>query len=474
MKDNKIVFSKQISQRAILTYFIALAIVSVLYFNYTMPLGFIALGIVSVLGFFLLTSRWSKEWGTRPESLFVRYIFLSALILRLIWVFGSYFYYLSTYGTPFEFDSADALSYHEYASWINRSFRTVWDVFALFFTPGNFDGISDVGYPLYLTLLYKVFGEGILLPRIIKAFISAYTCVLVYKLGSRTFGEPTGRLSGIMMALMPNLIIYCGYHLKETEMIFLEIAFLERLDYVIRYKKASFWNILIPMLLAGSLFFFRTVLGAAAIFTFISTVLFSSSPNMKKGLKRLSYFGWGLLCIAVLWGGKVSTAIEGYWEQKDTNQSKRRYEQTVRGNQWAKYATGTVMAPMVLVLPFSTMVNIDQQYAQQAKHGGNYIRNFMGFFAILAIYEALRRKKWRDFVLIGAFTFSYLGVVSLSGFSNSERFLLPALPGLILMWSYGYSALREKTYRLLTPWCVVVILMEFAWAFFKLGSRGLI
>ncbi len=474
MKDNRLVFSRQIAQRAILTYFIALAIVSVLYFNYAMSILFIAIGIMSVLGFFLLTARWSKDWGARPESLFVRNLFVSALILRLIWVLASYYYYIYAYGTPFEFDSADALSYHAYASWINKACSSIWTIFGLFFGPGNFEGISDVGYPLYLTLLYRIFGESVLLPRILKAFIGAYTCVLVYRLGSRTFGEPTGRLAGIMMALMPNLIIYCGYHLKEVEMIFLEVAFLERLDYFVRNKKGSFWGIVVPSLLAGSLFFFRTVLGAAAVFTFISTFLFSSAPKMKKGMKRLAYIGWGVLCIIVLWGGKASTEIEGYWEQKDTNLSKRRYEQTAGGNQWAQYATGTVMAPMVLVLPFSTMVNIDQQYGQQAKHGGNYIRNFMGFFAILGIYEALRRKRWRDFVLIGAFTISYLGVVSVSGFSNSERFLLPGLPGLIMMWSYGFSSLREKTYRLLTPWCAVVVLMEFAWAYFKLGSRGLL
>ena len=106
------------------------------------------------------------------------------------------------------------------------------------------------------------------------------------------------------------------------------------------------------------------------------------------------------------------------------------------GNQWAKYATGTVMAPMVFVLPFATMVNVDQQFGQQEKHGGNFIRNYMGFFAALAIYEALRRKKWRDFSLIGSFVIAYLGVVSLSGFSNSERFLLPWLPCLIMMWAY--------------------------------------
>jgi hypothetical protein len=151
----------------------------------------------------------------------------------------------------------------------------------------------------------------------------------------------------------------------------------------------------------------------------------------------------------------------------------KRYEQTLRGNLWAKYATGTVMAPMAFVLPFSTMVNVDEQYGQQEKHSGNFIRNFMGFFTLLAIYEALRRKKWRDFVLLGAFVISYLGIVSTSGFSNSERFLLPALPVLIMMWAYGISVLRAKTYKLLTPWCFIVFAMEFAWAYFKLGSRGL-
>ena len=165
--------------------------------------------------------------------------------------------------------------------------------------------------------------------------------------------------------------------------------------------------------------------------------------------------------------------MEGYWADRDENVVSKRQQQTSRGNQWAKYATGTVMAPMVFTLPFATMVDVDEQYGQQGKSGGNYIRNFMGFFAILAVYEALRRKKWRDFVLIGAFVIAYLGVVSQSGFSNSERFLLPGLPCLIMMWAYGVSVLRNKTYKLLMPWCLIVFAMEFGWAFFKLGSRGL-
>ena len=256
-------------------------------------------------------------------------------------------------------------------------------------------------------------------------------------------------------------------------MIFLEVAFLERMDNLIRNRKTTFWNIFFPTILAGSLFFFRTVLGAAAIFAFATAVILSNTPSMKRGWKRTALIGWGVLCLAMIGGGTAMTEIESLWEERDENVANKRLEQTSRGNQWAQYATGTVMAPMAFVLPFSTMVDIDQQYAQQTKHGGNFIRNFMGFFALLAIYEAIRRKKWRDFALIGSFVIAYLGVISLSGFSNSERFLLPGLPCLVMMWAYGISTLRKQTYKLLTPWCFVVFLMEFGWAFFKLGSRGL-
>ena len=463
-------FPKQISLRAIGAYLAALTIISVYYSYYAMSFGYIALGLLFVVGFFLLTSQWSLNWKDIPEKQFIRNLFFIALILRVAWVVGVYYYYTGATGIPFEFDAADSLGYHNEAEWLSQeSWNSIW---LYYFGPGTF-GFSDVGYPLYLTFIYKLFGPGVILPRIIKALLSAWMCILVYRLSARTFGESCGRMAGMMCALMPNLIIYCGLHLKETEMIFLEVAFMERLDSFIRNRKTSFWSILTPTIIALVLFFFRTVLGVVAVFTFVTVVLFSSTPTMKRGWRRTAMVVWGFLCLIMAGGGTIVTEIESYWEAKNENLSRKRYEQTIRGNQWAQYATGAVMAPMAFVLPFSTMVDVSQQHSQQEKHGGNYIRNFMGFFAILAVYEAFRRKKWRDFTIIGAFVVAYLGVVSLTGFSNSERFLLPGLPCLIMMWAYGVSTLRAKTFKLLTPWCLLVVLMEFAWAYFKLGSRGL-
>ena len=464
-------FPRQITYRAVSVYLIALLVVSIVFIDYSMKFIFILLGIVSVLCFFFFTNSLSKDWRDNKNDDYTFRLFVLALSLRLIWVIASYFYYSEVNGNPFEFGAADSMGYHAEAEWLaSEPWSTAW----LYYFGPLTTSVSDVGYPLYLTALYKLIGPNILIPRIIKAFLSTITCILIYKLSARSFGEGTGRMAGIMAALMPNLIIYCGYHLKETEMLFLEVVFLERFDYLVKSRKASFMSIFLPTLAAISLFFFRTVLGAAAIFAFVTTILVSSTPTMKRGWRRTALIAWGVIGLVVIGGGKVATELEEYWEDRDTNLDTKRTEQTSRGNQWAHYATGPVMAPMAFVLPFATFVDVDKQYGQQEKAGGNYIRNFMGFFAFLSIFEAFRRKKWRDFAMIGSFIIAYLAVVSRSAFNNSERFLLPALPCLIMMWSYGVAMLRKSSFRALSAWCIIVFFMEVGWAFFKLGSRALL
>ena len=445
-------FPKQIAHRAIVIFLVALLFISVIYFNYSMSWGYIALGIVWVVGFFLLSSSLSNSYRNATDKSYIKMLLSVALGLRLIWVVASYFYYIHATGMPFELGAADSVGYHDAAVWLAGSpWSTAWNYY---FGPES-NGISDAGYPLYLTVLYKLFGPNIIVTRIIKACLSAFTCFLIYKLASRTFGEQTGRLAGIMAALMPNLIIYCGYHLKETEMLFLEVAFLERFDYLIRSKRINFFTIFLPTVLVVSLFFFRTVLGAAAVFAFASTLILSSAPSMKKTGRRVVLISWGILFVVALSGGTIATEAEGYWEERDENVVSKRYSQTIRGNQWAQYATGTVMAPMVFVLPYATMVDVDEQYGQQEKSGGNYIRNFMGLFAFLAIYEAIRRKQWRNYITIGSFVITYLVVISISGFSNSERFLLPGLPGLILfiylLTSDGKFNLAKSAFLYICP-----------------------
>ena len=460
---------KTIANKGVLLYLISLGVVSVTFFNYAMGIGFMLLGIVGLLGFFLGSNRLLAQWQYISPKRYVNQLFWTAFVIRVIWVFFSYFFYVYYTGKPFEFEAGDSLAYHGEGEWLSHeSWKSVIDYLFV-----HRSGVSDSGYCLYITLVYKLFGPNIIVTRLLKALLGSWMCVLVYKLTTRCIDEKTARMAGVFTMLMPNLIVYCGLHLKEAEMLFLIVAFLERADYVMRCKKVNVINVAVPVLLAFSMFLFRTVLGAVALFSFVTALLFAPRNMMRKGRKVLIAL-WVVVAVIVLAGGTILNEVEATWNNRESNQETKRLQQTIRGNQWAKYATGTVMAPMVFFLPFSTMADTHQEN-QLVLHGGNYVRNFMGVFVLIAFFSALFVKKnWRDFALIGSFLVSYLGVISLSGFAGSERFLLPGLPCLIIFWAYGTSILNARNYRVVKYWYVIIPFIEIGWAYFKIGSRGLL
>ena len=462
-------FPKQIATKAIYLYLGALAAVSIFFFSHAMSLIYILMGILWVVGFFLLTAYCSRKWKENSQKQFLINLTITGLGIRIAWVCFSYFFYTIKTGIPFEFSAGDSLGYWEDAFWLSTEKWTTIKGYLF----GNYKGMSDSGYLLYLTYLYKLIGPTIFFTRILKCLFSVATILFLYKLAQRNIGEEGGRLSSIMACFMPNLIFYCGLHLKETEMVFLMAAYLERTDYLLRSQKYNVFTIAIPVTLTLLLFTFRTVLGAAAIFSFVTALVFTNSSVIGKR-KRILLIGWGLLAVFMFAGGTITNEAEGLWEQRDTNQSNKRLMQTNKGVEWAKYATGTVMAPMMFVLPFPTMVDVDEQYNQQMLSGGNYVRNFLGGFVLIAVFSAIFiTKNWRNLSLIGSFVIAYLGIVSTSGFANSERFLLPGLPCLLIMAAYGVTLLNAKNYKFIKIWYWVVPVMAFAWAFFKLGSRGL-
>ena len=156
--------------------------------------------------------------------------------------------------------------------------------------------LSDYGYPLYLSVIYFLTGKSIFITRLLKAIFGALTCVLVYRVTKRNFGEGTGRMAAVLCMLMPNLIYYTGIHLKETEMVFLVVAFLERTDYAMRSPKLTFKNLILPILLASSLFFLR-IIGRHFLFAFAAALMLSTKERKSRlddllVLLVMVYFRW--------------------------------------------------------------------------------------------------------------------------------------------------------------------------------------
>jgi hypothetical protein len=428
-----------------------------------------AFGLVEVLSFFYFSNQLTRKWADFSEKKFIKKLFQTALIIRLVWVLFSYFFYTYMTGKPFEFDAGDAMFYHSTAAELAvAGLSNIKEVMPKV-------GFSDSGYIVYLSMIYSVVGDIIIIPRLIKVILGAYTCVLIYKLTIRNFGEEVGRMSAIFCMLMPNLILYTGMQLKETEMLFLTVAFMERADSMLRNKKFNFVEIAPPIILATSLFFFRTVLGAAALFALFSALMFSSTKVVGVG-KRIVLMVWVLSAVGYFVGGSMATEVEQVWNERQNNQKNSMDWRSVRknGNKFSKYASTAVFAPLIFVIPFPTVVDTPDQDNQKLINGGNFVKNIMAFFVFFGLIWILKNYKWREYILIGSFTLGYLIVIAMSAFAQSERFHQPAIPFLLIFAAFGISKVTNKTKKYFTWYMMFIFAAIVAWSWFKLAGRGLV
>jgi hypothetical protein len=374
-------------------------------------------------------------------------------------------------GQPFEWEAADALTYDFGARDIARQLRD--GNLAVFKAYFDALGAGDTGYYSYLGILYYLTGDSIIISRLLKALYSAVMCLLIYKLTKRNFGEETGRIAGILCMLMPHFMYYCGLHLKETEMVFLTVAFIERTDYLLRNKNYNVVNIAIPILLAGSLFFFRTVLGATALMAFLTTIVFSAGKVVGWG-KRIMIGIWAIAAIGYFMGGQISMEVEQHWENREDNQRLNMEQRTQRGNVFARYGSTVIFAPMIFAAPFPTLVNTENQENMRLTNGSMFVKNITAFFTMLGIFLLIYRRQWREHIIILAFLIGYLAVIAMSAFAISDRFHFPSVPFALIIAAYGISQMTNQNKKYFNWWTILIFVIIVGWSWFKLAGRGMV
>jgi 4-amino-4-deoxy-L-arabinose transferase-like glycosyltransferase len=371
-------------------------------------------------------------------------------------------------GQPFEFEAADAAGYHNEAIWMSQVIKDgQWNVFWEYYH----DRLSDMGYPLYLAVVYSVFGQAIIIARIIKAILSSITVVLIYKIASRNFGEKTGRMAGVLAFLYPNLIYYCGLHVKETEMVFILSLFMERADFLLRSKKFSYLLLIWVVLLGASLYFFRAVL-AYSVFIALALALLFSSRRVLKFKKKMLFIFTTIIIIGLLTSSSILAEAFDFWEARTSNQSLS-LEVRTQTNVFSKYASALIFAPFVFIAPFPTLVDIESQQNHMLLGGAFYVKNILAFFVIIALVSLLKKQAWRKHVLILAFLVTYLSILAMSKYAIVERFHMPALSVHIMLTAYGISQLNRKNVEFFKYYLFIIALFIIGWNWMKLAGRGL-
>lgn len=260
-------------------------------------------------------------------------------------------------------------------------------------------------------------------------------------------------------------------------MILLAVWAIERFDALLRSQQFKLHTIILPVFLVICLFTFRTALGAAVIIAFLVTLMFTKTSTKRRKRQILI---WSFSLAALIAGAPIYKEISEMWTRKFSDDFAGKTvewrAESKGGNQLAKYAGSAVFAPLIVVIPFPTMVDpqVEAHYNFQRMNGGYFIRNFLAFFVLLGLFKDIKFKKWRNYIFIYAFTFVYLGIIAFSEFAQSERFHLPAVPFLLILAAHSISEFTNKDKRAFSIYMVLLFVAIIGWNWFKLAGRGLI
>lgn len=496
----QVIFPKWLSQYPIVIYILALMVVTFMYSSYSLPWYYVLSGVVSMMVFFLYGAKAAQDTSIekiRKEKNYEKRIFLIAFIPRVIWMLLIYTIFMQNYGNAFGFENADAVYYDQLGQFVaslieNGNFH-FYDEISKW---SGSEDIADMGYGVYAGLIYFVTGsEGvnasmglggtplaIITLRLLKCLWSSLTVILIYRLAKRNFGAQTARVAAIFCALWPNFWYYCGAHLKETEMVFLAVLFVEQADQMLRSRQFTAWKVIPVLLIAAAMFTVRTPLGLVAILALVFSIVMSSTRVVSWG-KRIVVGFMAIALIGIVAGNRIEERAIGLIEQaqgdyQEGNMRWRSERKDASGNtqRFAKYAGAAVFAPMIFTIPFPTMVRpFEGQEVQQLLNGGNFIKNILSGFTILALIMLLLSGKWREHLLPLSFMLGYLVVLTFSAFAHSERFHQPIMPLEMMFAAFGLSVVitKKKYKRWFTYWCVLIFVAAIAWNWFKMAGRGL-
>ena len=468
--------------KSMIFFFLAM-MVCWMVFGYVPEFELWIVAAISIVLFFYGSRSMAKSWAHSKANKFIRNVFVTGFVIRLLWILYCYFIFNPAYhGTTFG-ESADVEWYMPYAKaitqWMSDGFNVPFST--LRETWGG--GIDDAGYPFWLGIVYLIVGvdNDVFIPFVLKCLMSAYSAISIYNIAKRHYGEGVARMSAIFVAVNPNMIYWCGNMFKESEMVFFTCMAVDNFDRVLSSgQRFTFKNLFPGILAAIAVFFFRSPLAILIFISVFAHIVMASQRVMSLSKKILA----GILVVITLgvaMGDRIRTQSEYLLNTAQSDHQKENMEwRSTRadgGNSFAKYAGAAVFAPLIFTIPFPTFNQAEaKQLLQVQLAGGSYVKNILSFFVILVMFMLLISGEWRQHVFILAYTVGYHLILVMSEFAQSGRFHMPVIPFLMLFAAYGIQI--AKTNVKMRKWFPIVLILEvmvcLAWNWFKLKGRGMI
>lgn len=335
------------------------------------------------------------------------------------------------------------------------------------------------GYPIFLSIIYLVFGHNILAVQIIQAVMGGGICLLIYLLSVKAFNEKVGIIAISISVIYPTLIFYSGALISEYLFTFLiALSLFMILKF---YEKPSTATALISGGILGFAILTRSVLVFYPLFVVV-LIVFLKREDVVNTLGKLFIMFFATFIAILPWairnykifhdfiplstiGGYVfyvsnhpkadGTAYDAYDTNKDIEESDREtvsmlnevdldryYYKKAFGNIkndpllmlrlmpkkflrfWALYPHTTTLHKIISILSFGLLLP------------------FALFGLIYSIYHNRSSPVFLMFSII-----LYMTLINSTLFYGSTRFRFPIEPYLIIFASYGLIEFKSKLSR---------------------------
>lgn len=471
LRDNELnYFPKYFSTVSLRAYVIILLLIAGFSITNIAPVEFLVFSTVSVIFFFALAHRFTVLWLSIPEKLFERKLIITALLVRAATVIFLYFFYTYKTGSPFEFDAGDSMFYDESGQYVADMFRQ--GQINPFPELLKYMVISDTGFPVFVGMNYFLFFKSILVFRIVNAVFSALTCLLIYRLAKTMMDEKIARMAGVFMLVVPSLIIYSGYHLKETIMIFFVVYALYSAARLTAGSSVKYGALAGLLFSITALFLFRTVIGLAVLLA-VANHLFFFKVQAKNWFRKVLVVFWLVCMFFALMLTSIKGDVDALLNESGTNQEQRMQSINIQGgNKFAKYASKSILFPVLISAPFPTFVDTSQKNIMLFS-GAMFVKNCYAFFVILGLIFIFRKRLLRKHAMILSFVFSYLIIIGLSGFVLSDRFHQPLVPFYLILAALGVTKVTSRNFKFYSFYIILIGVIILGWNWVKLAGRGL-
>ena len=186
----------------------------------------------------------------------------------------------------------DSKEYHDYAVTIleKKDWLTNTDF------PGSW---REPGYPLFLALVYSIFGADDQLPvYLIQALLSGLTCLYIYRLGKKVFNHVIAVVALAWASLYPFYLIYLRSLHRDTLVFFLFIVFFYCLYSHIFENREGYRGLWFSAIIYALLV--HTDTRYLFYFPFLAFLFFYYQPGAK-GVIRYSLFAGAVVLLAIPW-----------------------------------------------------------------------------------------------------------------------------------------------------------------------------